>query len=331
MVPLAACFPLPRLRYFALPGLLFLFAFAGCAAPQARTPAPDLKATARTIRAATADIAQRAIEIEKASRAAHEAALQIRDGLVKCGTEGKAALPPSAPAPLRSLADDILREAARVNEALLPRIDEALAAAEAVRARTCEISGPVLDELLRAEEATAALARERDEAAKDRDRWKERATSAVRRWLAAVAIGSFAALLGSVALAVYVSRRAGLLAGLGSLLSFACAVALSRWYEYFEWAGLAVILLAVGALGYLVWRHRRAFVQVVAGGESVKDRLEELVANFKPDQIVAALASAGADVRGWFNKIQAAMQDPATRAMVRKAKKKGDGETGASA
>ena len=289
---------------------------AGCNGPTDRS-APELGLTIDRVRAATTDLADRTIRLEKNLVAARGISVEVCDALRTSAAERRAALPLSVP--LANLCDHLDAQAVRIDKALLPKIDESLKEGEAIQATVAVLDGPVMDELLSAEGQVAALAKERDALEKDRDSWKERATSAIRKWLTAIAIGAFAFALGSIAVAVYVSRKWGIVVGLVSLGVFATAAALSRWYEYFEWAGLGILLAAFGVLGYLAWRYRKSFVQVVQGGQDwkavvaglAKKSRRELLELFKDSDVLRKL----------FNKTQGKAQDKATQAMVGKTKK----------
>jgi hypothetical protein len=98
------------------------------------------------------------------------------------------------------------------------------------------------------------------------------------------------------ALFIWLSRKTGLAVGLASLAVFAVSVALYRWFEWLAWGGLVLIVLAVGALGYGLYRNRRAFATLVQGGQDVKAAFAEGV-QYTRDEI-----------RRLFNKVHAAAQ-----------------------
>jgi hypothetical protein len=155
---------------------------------------------------------------------------------------------------------------------------------------------PEVDDLVA---AVSDLIAERDHWQKEAAREKERADSAVRKWLLLTSMGGFAGLLVGGALFMWVSRKAGLLVGLLSLAVFAVSIALYRWFEWFAWGGLALIILVIAALGYGLWRNRHAFTTLVQGGQDVKAAFAEGV-QYTKDQI-----------RDLFNAVHAAAQEKA--------------------
>ena len=118
----------------------------------------------------------------------------------------------------------------------------------------------------------------------------------MRRWLLLAAAGGFAGILAGVALFVWLSRKAGLVVGIASLAVFALSVALYRWFEWFAWGGLALIGLAVAALGYGLYKNRHAFATLVQGGQNVKAAFADGI-QYTKDQIGAL-----------FNQVHAAAQ-----------------------
>ena len=180
---------------------------------------------------------------------------------------------------------------AALGREVVPRLDQALRRVEAIRERMPEAAALVSDQ--------AALAADRDRWQKEAAREKERADSAARKWLLLTAAGGFAGILAGGALFVWLSRKAGLAVGLGSLAVFAVSIALYRWFEWFAWGGLALIGLAIVALGYGLWRNRNAFKTVVLGGENVKKALADGVQYTKDE------------VRKLFNSVHAAAQEDA--------------------
>jgi hypothetical protein len=243
------------------------------------TPVPEkAKAAARTIDA----------EASAAARACGEA----RDGvLLAANTVGAAARAAETIPDARPWAGRLVETEEGLTGAVVPRLDSALRHIEAVRTAV-----PEVDDLVA---AVSDLIAERDHWQKEAAREKERADSAVRKWLLLTSMGGFAGLLVGGALFMWVSRKAGLLVGLLSLAVFAVSIALYRWFEWFAWGGLALIILVIAALGYGLWRNRHAFTTLVQGGQDVKAAFAEGV-QYTKDQI-----------RDLFNAVHAAAQEKA--------------------
>ena len=185
-------------------------------------------------------------------------------------------------------AASLAKAAVTLEEKVVPDLDEALVRVQRVETTT--------DDVLPLVTTVSALAEDRDHWQKEAAREKERADSAVRRWLLLAAAGGFAGILAGGALFVWLSRKAGLVVGIASLAVFALSVALYRWFEWFAWGGLALIGLAVAALGYGLYKNRHAFATLVQGGQDVKAAFADGV-QYTKDQI-----------RNLFNLVHAAAQ-----------------------
>ena len=185
-------------------------------------------------------------------------------------------------------AQSLARAAVTLEEKVVPDLDEALVRVQRVETTTADVL-PLVS-------AVTALADERDHWQKEAAREKERADSAVRRWLLLVAAGGFAGILAGGALFVWLSHKAGLVVGIASLAVFALSVALYRWFEWFAWGGVVLIGLAVAALGYGLYKNRHAFATLVQGGQDVKAAFADGI-QYTKDQI-----------RALFNQVHAAAQ-----------------------
>jgi hypothetical protein len=265
------------------------------------TPAPEkAKAAAKTIES-------------EASAAASDTA-EARDGvLLAADTVGAAARAAQAIPEAAPWAGRLVETQEGLARSVVPRLDSALRHVEAVRTAV-----PEVDDLVA---TVSALATERDRWQKEAAREKDRADSAVRKWLLLTAAGGFAGLLAGGALFVWLSRKAGLVVGLASLAVFAVSIALYRWFEWFAWGGLALILLAVAALGYGLWRNRHAFMTLVEGGQDVKAAFADGV-QYTKDQIrdlfntvhAAAQTRAGGGVAEMVADVKEKVQDPVHQA-----------------
>jgi len=222
---------------------------------------PDLIRDRQAAEAALADIPDRADKaighIDKAKTGARESAAEVRDAASDASTIPQA----------RPIAERLATSADRLDREVVPELDEALADVEAVKTGAVDAAGLA--------DAIANLEAERDQWKAEAAEQRERADSAIRKWLLIVAAAGFAGILAGGALFVWVGRKVGLAVGLGSLALFAAAVALHRWYEWIAWGGLAVILLAVAGLAYGLWRYRDAFRAVVEGGQHFKEYLQD--------------------------------------------------------
>ena len=185
-------------------------------------------------------------------------------------------------------AASLAKAAVTLEEKVVPDLDEALVHVRHIETTT--------EDVLPLVTTVTDLAKDRDHWQKEAAREKERADSAVRRWLLLAAAGGFAGILAGGALFVWLSRKAGLVVGIASLAVFALSVALYRWFEWFAWGGLALIGLAVAALGYGLYKNRHAFATLVQGGQDVKAAFAEGV-QYTKDQI-----------RNLFNQVHAAAQ-----------------------
>ena len=185
-------------------------------------------------------------------------------------------------------AASLAKAAVTLEEKVVPDLDEALVRVQRVETTT--------DDVLPLVSTVTDLAQELDHWQKEAAREKERADSAVRRWLLLAAAGGFAGILAGGALFVWLSRKAGLVVGIASLAVFALSVALYRWFEWFAWGGLALIGLAIAALGYGLYKNRHAFATLVQGGQDVKAAFADGI-QYTKDQI-----------RNLFNQVHAAAQ-----------------------
>ena len=188
-------------------------------------------------------------------------------------------------------AASLAKAAVTLEQKVVPDLDEALVRVQRVETTT--------EDVLPLVATVSDLAKERDHWQKEAAREKERADSAVRRWLLLAAAGGFAGILAGGALFVWLSRKAGLVVGIASLAVFALSVALYRWFEWFAWGGLALIGLAVAALAYGLYKNRHAFATLVQGGQDVKAAFAEGV-QYTKDQIGRL-----------FNQVHAAAQTDA--------------------
>ncbi len=193
-----------------------------------------------------------ALHIEKA-----RAGTETSAGEVRAAAEKARAVPAARP-----FAVKLAGSADRLDEEVAGELDAALRSVESVRASSGEAASLVA--------TVTDLRAERDRWQAEAAREKQRADSAVRKWLLVTAAGGFAGLLAGGALFVWLSRRAGLVVGLASLAVFAVSVALYRWLEWIAWGGLVLIVLAVGGLAYGLWRNRDALRAVVLGGENLR-------------------------------------------------------------
>ncbi len=212
--------------------------------------------------AALKTIREDATEAGRAVADARHATLLAADTVAGAARAAAAAIPQAEP-----WAGRLVDTAEALTSRVTPRLDEALKRVEAIQAAAPEAETIV--------GGMAKIAAERDLWQKEAAKEKERADSAVRKWLLLTAAGGFAGILAGGALFVWLSRKAGLTVGLASLAVFAVSIALYRWFEFFAWGGLALIVLAVAALGYGLWRNRHAFKTVVLGGENVKQALAD--------------------------------------------------------
>ena len=227
------------------------------------------------------DAGRAKVHIEKAKTGTETSAREVRSA-----AETALAVPAAKP-----FAAKLAVSADRLDREVVPELDQALARVEHVETTT--------DDVLPLVSTVTDLAEEVDHWQKEAAREKERADSAVRRWLLLVAAGGFAGILAGGALFIWLSRKAGLVVGIASLAVFALSVALYRWFEWFAWGGLALIGLAVAALGYGLYKNRHAFATLVQGGQDVKAAFAEGV-QYTKDQI-----------RNLFNLVHAAAQTDA--------------------
>ena len=274
-------------------------ASAGCSkASVVKDPA----ATAARGRAAVGTIKDDAgrakVHIEKAKAGTETSAREVRSA-----AETAQAIPAAKP-----FAAQLAVSADRLDREVVPELAQALARVAHVETTT--------DDVLPLVTTVTDLAKERDQWQAAAAREKERADSAVRRWLLLTAAGGFAGILAGAALFIWLSRKAGLVVGIASLAVFALSVALYRWFEWFAWGGLALIGLAVVALGYGLWKNRHAFATLVQGGQNLKTAFADGV-QYTKDQI-----------RALFNQVHAATQAEAgggVEEMVEEVKGKGGG------
>jgi len=257
-----------------------------------RDPVERGEAAVETIRA---DAGKAKVHIEKAKTGTETSAEEVRSAAKMAATVPKAQL----------FAGKLLTSADRLDREVVPNLDEALVRVQYVETTTEDVTPLVT--------TVSDLQEERDRWQREAAREKERADSAVRKWLLVTAAGGFAGILAGGALFVWLSRKAGLVVGLASLAVFAVSVALYRWFEWLAWGGLALIILAVGGLAYGLWRNRDALRAVVLGGQNVKEVFYDGVA-YTREQI-----------RDLFNRTQAATQRGASsdvEGIVREVKKK---------
>jgi len=266
---------------------------AGCRSAPQRAETPHL---APALAKATEAVEGARSAIRAAGVKGLEARTEVLAVSADLGRQAEALRVGSPPEPV---AVELDREAARLKDSIAPRL--AAAGADLARADAAAgvLLGPVMTELKAGDKAVADLAKERDQWQKEAAREKERADSAVRKWLLITAAGGFAGILAGGALFVWLSRKAGLVVGIASLAVFALSVALYRWFEWFAWGGLVLIGLAVAALGYGLYKNRHAFATLVQGGQDVKAALAEGV-QYTKDQI-----------RALFNQVHAAAQTEA--------------------
>jgi len=258
--------------------MMFLTASAGCGKATALSP----EAAAVQGQAAVQTIRGEAAATRENLAGARLGVLAAAD-TVGAASRAAADLPDAAP-----WAGRLDQTAVLLTNEVRPRIEESLRSVETIHATTADVL-PLVS-------TVTDLAEERDHWQKEAAREKERADSAVRKWLLITAAGGFAGVLASVALFVWLSRKAGLVVGIASLVVFALSVALYRWFEWFAWGGLALIGLAVAALGYGLYKNRHAFATLVQGGEGVKAAFADGI-QYTKDQIGAL-----------FNQVHAAAQ-----------------------
>ena len=259
--------------------LMFLTLAAGCGRRALLKSPADAAARGQAAVETIKDDAGRAkLHIEKAKTGTETSAREVRSA-----AEMALAVPAAKP-----FAAKLTLSADRLDREVVPELDQALARVEHVETTT--------DDVLPLVSTVTDLAEELDHWQKEAAREKERADSAVRRWLLLAAAGGFAGILAGGALFVWLSRKAGLVVGLASLAVFALSVALYRWFEWFAWGGLALIGLAVAALGYGLYKNRHAFATLVQGGQDVKAAFADGI-QYTKDQ-----------VRNLFNQVHAAAQ-----------------------
>jgi len=241
------------------------------------------------------DAGRAKVHIEKAKTGSQVCAREVRS----------AALAARAVPAAKPFAEKLAVSADRLDREVVPELDQALKRVAHVETTTEDVA-PLVD-------TVTDLQAERDRWQAEAARQEERADSAVRKWLLVTAAGGFCGLLAGGALFVWLSRKTGLVVGLGSLAVFAVSVALYRWFEWIAWGGLVLIVLAVGGLAYGLWRNRDALRAVVLGGENVKEIFYEGV-QYTREQI-----------RDLFNRTHAATQKAASsdvEGVVREVKRK---------
>jgi len=259
---------------------IVLAGLAGCGkAPSlVRDPIERGEAAVETIRE---DAGRAKVHIEKAKTGTETSAREVRSAAKTAAT-----VPAAKP-----FAAKLAVSADRLDTEVVPELDEALKRVEHVETTTEDVAPLVT--------TVTDLQEERDRWQAEAAREKERADSAVRRWLLLAAAGGFCGLLAGVALFIWLSRKAGLVVGLASLAVFAMSVALYRWFEWLAWGGLVLIVLSVGGLAYGLWRNRDALRAVVLGGQNVKEVFYDGV-QYTREQI-----------RDLFNRTHAATQKAA--------------------
>lgn len=241
------------------------------------------------------DAGRAKVHIEKAKTGTETSAREVRSAAETART-----VPAAKP-----FAEKLATSADRLDTEVVPELDQALKRVAHVETTTEDVAPLV--------ETVTNLQAERDRWQAEAAREKERADSAVRKWLLVTAAGGFCGLLAGGALFVWLSRKTGLVVGLGSLAVFAVSVALYRWFEWLAWGGLVLIALAVGGLAYGLWRNRDALRAVVLGGENVKEIFYDGV-QYTREQI-----------RDLFNRTHAATQKAASsdaEGVVREVKRK---------
>ena len=316
------------MRSFVAVALAAAILVGGCAKPADRS-APDLGPAIGRARAATADLADRAIRLGKNLAALRGTSAEIRDALRGSAVEGRALLPDTAPPFLVSLCDHLDAQAARIDAAILPTIDEALKGAEAIQAGTAVLSGPVLDELLAAETQVGELAARAERAEARAEQLEREKDDAIYKLLVCFILVGVVGTAGGVAVALF-SQWTKLGAGVAvmSFILFGTASALWRWLNEIQWtmlglmaAGLAVVVVL---LVLAIRRNWKSFAQVVQGGQDWKSVIEGLAKKSREELL--ALFQDTKVLRKLFNETQQAAQDAATQAMVVQVKKaNGDG------
>jgi predicted small lipoprotein YifL len=266
-----------------------LLVLAGCGkAPLLKSPADTAARGEKAVETIQGDADRAAALIVSARTGAADAGEAVR---------AAARVAEAVPA-ARPWAGSLARAAVTLESQVVPQLDEAQ-----VRVRNVVATS---DDLVPLVMTVSDLVDERDRWQKEAAREKERADSAVSRWLLLAAAGGFAGILAGAALFVWLSRKTGLVVGLASLAVFAVSVALYRWLEWFAWGGLALIVLAVAALGYGLYRNRQAFATLVQGGQDFKGAVAEGV-QYTTDEIRrlfnAAHATAQADAGGGVEKM----------------------------
>ena len=237
----------------ALWWFMFLTASAGCGKVSLlKSPADTAARGERAVETIRDDAGRAKLHIEKAKTGTQTSAREVRSA-----AQTALAVPQAKP-----FAEKLAVSADRLDREVVPELDQALARVEHVETTT--------EDVLPLVTTVSALTDERDHWQAEAAREKERADSAVRKWLLLVAAGGFAGILAGGALFVWLSRKTGLVVGLASLAVFAVSVALYRWFEWFAWGGLALIGLAIAALAYGLYKNRRAFATLVQGGQDVK-------------------------------------------------------------
>jgi len=224
------------------------------------------------------DAGRAKLHIEKAKTGTETSAREVRSA-----ARTALAVPQAKP-----FAEKLATSADRLDREVVPELDQARARVEHIETTT--------DDVVPLVTTVSDLAEQLEHWQAEAAREKERADSAVRKWLLITAAGGFAGILAGGALFIWLSRKAGLVVGLASLAVFALSVALYRWFEWLAWGGLVLIVLAVAALGYGLYRNRRAFATLVQGGQDVKAAFAEGVQYTKEE------------IQRLFNKVHAATQ-----------------------
>ena len=275
--------------------MMFLTASAGCGKPAILSPAAAAVQGQAAVQTIRGEAAATRVNLEQARLGVLAAA-----DTVSAAGRAAAAVPEAA-----SFAPRLDQTAVLLSDEVRPRIEESLRSVETIHATTADILPLVT--------TVTDLAADRDHWQKEAALEKERADSAVRRWLLLAAAGGFAGILAGVALFIWLSRKAGLVVGIASLAVFALSVALYRWFEWFAWGGLALIGLALAALGYGLYRNRHAFATLVQGGQDVKAAFADGI-QYTKDQIgalfnqvhAAAQADAGGGVEEMVQDVKSA-------------------------
>jgi hypothetical protein len=154
----------------------------------------------------------------------------------------------------------------------------------------------------------------------------ESTKSGIKTCLIWIGVISFLGIAGSIAIFIWLNKKAGLAIGSASLLVFILSI---TFYQYFDWlvlAGLILIGFSLVGLITIIVINRKVIVELITGNQNVKNTLQQIMETMEPNELLDFVKKTSLDVkskfREMFNSLLKDEQSPTTTKIVEEVKNK---------